>query len=144
MRSPQTGFTLIEVMIALIIASLGLAAIGVALHQHSDTSRKLRDSTLAMFIASNEIAELRVNGRFPDVGRSTRDVEYSQREWLVVTVIQETGIEGLRRVNVSVAEAAAPERQLRVVTGFLSQLPAPPVSAVPNFESLGTRTGETS
>ncbi|MFK8053524.1 MAG: type II secretion system minor pseudopilin GspI [Woeseiaceae bacterium] len=143
MRSNK-GFTLVEVMVALVIAALGLTAIAVSLQQHADTSRKLRDQTLALFIASNAIAEIRLEGGFPDVGRSTDEVTFANREWIVVTVIQESGIEGLRRTDVSVAEKDNPDRNLRTVAGFVSRLPTLPAATIPGYASLDTVSGEES
>lgn len=143
MSNQQKGFTLVEVMVALVIASLGLTAIGVSLQQHTDTSRKLRDQTMALFIASNAIAELRIEGSFPDVGTSTREVTFADREWLIVTSIQETGIEGLRRADVGVAEKVKPDRTLRTVAGFVSSSATLPSSSIPGFSGLDTVAGET-
>ena len=138
----QRGFTLIEVMVALIIASLGLTAVAVALQQHTDNARRLRDRTLAMYVASNAIAELRLNAAFPDVGRTTDDVEFAGRSWQVETVITESGVEGLRRADVTISDAESPDVRIRTVLGFVSNRPPLPSSAMPTYVDLGEPTGE--
>ena len=141
-RHGQRGFTLIEVMIALVIASLGLTAVAVSLQQHTDNARRLRDRTLAMYVASNAITELRLNAAFPDVGRTTDETRFADRDWQVVTVVAESGIEGLRRVDVTVSEAEAPDAPIRTVAGFVSNRQPLAGAAVPSFDDLGRPEGE--
>ncbi|MEN7341884.1 MAG: type II secretion system minor pseudopilin GspI [Pseudomonadota bacterium] len=138
----QYGFTLIEVMISLVIASLALVALTTRLQLDTDTSVKLENNTMAMFIASNTIAELRISGAFPDTGRSTSDLEFASREWLVTTTVEETGIEGLRRAVVTVADSGRPDVNIRTAVGFLSQVPVPQSSLAPRFDGLQTPQGQ--
>lgn len=141
-RGGQRGFTLIEVMIALVIASLGLTAVAVSLQQHTDNARRLRDRTLALYVASNAITELRLNAAFPEVGRSTDETTFAERRWQLETVIAESGIEGLRRIDVTVSDANTPDSAIRTVAGFVSNRTAPAPSAVPSFGDLGVPEGE--
>lgn len=143
-RRRQHGFTLLEIMVALVIASLGLAAVSVALQKHASDSGKMRDRTLALYVASNAIAELRLEGGYPDVGRSTNEVTFANRDWLVVTVIQESGIDGLRRIDVTVADNLNPERNIRTVAGFISRNATLPGNSVPNFSTLASAPGSSS
>lgn len=141
-QTRDAGFTLVEVMIALTIAALGLAAIAVSLQQNIATAARLRDRTMALYIASNTIAELRLNAAFPDVGRSTDEVDFGDREWLVVTTVQESGIEGLRRTDVAVADSTQPDLIIRTTTGFVAQRAALPSAAKPSFSTGVERLGE--
>jgi len=54
------GFTLVEVLVALVVVALGLAALMVAVQGAARTSGYLRDKTLAQWIALNRIAEVRL------------------------------------------------------------------------------------
>jgi prepilin-type N-terminal cleavage/methylation domain-containing protein len=54
------GFTLVEVLVALVVVALGLAALMVAVQGAARTSGYLRDKTLAQWIALNRIAEVRI------------------------------------------------------------------------------------
>lgn len=136
------GFTLIEVMVALVIASLGLTAVAVSLQQHTDNARRLRDRTLALYVASNAIAELRLNAAFPDVGRTTDTTTFADRDWRVETVVAESGIEGLRRVDVTISDDQTPDIAVRTVAGFVSSRASLPAAAVPSFDDLGQPDGE--
>jgi general secretion pathway protein I len=115
------GFTLLEVMVALAIVSIGLIAAfnGVIQMAHSTTT--LRERAFADWIAMNQITEIRVGGEFPDVGRFDGDVEFAGRDWRWEAEIQETGLEGLRRVDVAVAYIESPDQPVTLMTGFISR-----------------------
>ncbi|MEL6870191.1 MAG: type II secretion system minor pseudopilin GspI [Pseudomonadota bacterium] len=132
----ERGFTLVEVLVALVVAAVGISAVAVAMSQHADNTRRLRDATLAAFIAGNTLTILRMSADAPDVGRTTEEVEYAQRDWLVTTVIQESGIPSLLRADVSVADARKPDRTLRTINGFLAEAAPLPVNARPSFSAL--------
>jgi len=122
------GFTLVEVLIALAVASLGLSAVLAMGTQSIDTSRSLRDRTLALYVGLNEITELRLSGEFPDPGRSNGETEMADRLWRWEYVISETGVESLRRIDIAVALAERPEDVVRNVSGFIGE-PGPPGAA---------------
>jgi general secretion pathway protein I len=119
------GFTLVEVLIALAVASLGLSAVLAMGTQSIDTSRSLRDRTLALYVGLNEITELRLSGEFPDPGRSNGETEMADRLWRWEYVISETGVESLRRIDIAVSLAERPEDVVRNVSGFIGE-PGPP------------------
>ena len=122
------GFTLVEVLIALAVASLGLSAVLAMGTQSIDTSRSLRDRTLALYVGLNEITELRLSGEFPDPGRSNGETEMADRLWRWEYVISETGVESLRRIDVAVSLADQPDQVIRNVSGFIGE-PVPPGAA---------------
>ena len=66
----DAGFTLIEVMVALAIVAISLAAGSRAASAVVDTSQRLSDVVLAQWCADNELVELRVSGQFPAVGKT--------------------------------------------------------------------------
>lgn len=132
----QGGFTLIEVMVAFAIAVAGLTVVATSMQQHIASAQKLRDRTMAMYVASNALSERRLNGEFPDVGRSTDEVTFAERRWQVETAILETGIEGLRRIDVSVATIERSDERIGGVSGFVSNRPPVQASALPGYINL--------
>ena len=123
-RRPGTGFTLIEVMVALVIVSLALAGIAASMGQMIDTANTMRDRTFASWIAQNQIAEMRLAGVIPEVGESSDEVDYANTTWLWTADVSETGVENLIKVEVSVSYAGSDDR-IRQVTGFIGE-PVPP------------------
>lgn len=123
-RRRETGFTLIEVMVALVIVSLALAGVAASMGQMIDTANTMRDRTFASWIAQNKIAEMRLAGVVPEVGESSGEVDYANAAWAWTANVSETGVENLLKVDVTVSYAGfdAPVRQ---VTGFIGEPVAP-------------------
>ncbi|MDJ0700534.1 MAG: type II secretion system minor pseudopilin GspI [Woeseiaceae bacterium] len=116
--SPAGGFTLIEVLVALAIVSISLLSVAAAMNQMIDAANSLRDRTYADWIAQNKIVEIRLSGVEPEAGSSSGEIEYASVDWSWRSVISETGVEDLYRVDVSVSLAGT-DYDLRTVTGFV-------------------------
>jgi general secretion pathway protein I len=96
------GFTLVEVLVALMIVALGLGALMVAVNGTARTSSYLRDKTLAQWIALNRLAEVRLNvtkfGQNTDAG----ELDFANRKWHYDTRYFDTSIGTMKRVVVRV------------------------------------------
>ena len=75
------GFTLLEVMVALVIISLALAGVAGSMGQMIDTANTMRDRTYASWIAQNKITELRLSGILPEVGETSGEEDYANTTW---------------------------------------------------------------
>lgn len=117
------GFTLLEVLVAVSIVGLSLAAVVATMGQMIDSGNAMRERTYAAWIAQNRITEIRVRPVLPEVGNSTGTVEYANTEWTWRAVIAETGVTDLYRIDVSVSLADDGD-PIRTVTGFVGP-PAP-------------------
>jgi general secretion pathway protein I len=126
------GFTLIEVLVALAIAALGLAA---ALSVVTNTARNvnyLRDKTLASWIALNQLATVRLSLQLPAVDKTDGDVDYANDKWKWVQTVTQTDVPGLRRIDIAVRRATDPaEAPITTLTGFVgrTQVQSAPSSA---------------
>ena len=114
------GFTLVEVMVALVIAALGLAAVAASVSQMVDAGYTMRQRTYASWIAQNKIAELRLANVLPDVSESSGETDFVGREWSWQATISETGVDNLYRVDVQVGLRDGDEN-IRTVTGFIGE-----------------------
>ncbi len=123
-RRSTNGFTLIEVMVALVIVSLALAGVAASMGQMIDTANTMRDRTFASWIAQNQIAELRLAGVIPEVGESSGEVDFANISWAWTADVSETGVENLLKVEVAVSYAGFDE-PVRQVTGFIGEPVAP-------------------
>ena len=116
----HAGFTLIEVMVALAIAGLSLAAVAASISQMIDAGSAMQERTYASWIGQNKIAELRLANEVPEVSSSSGEIEFAALEWAWRATISETGVENLFRVDVEVSYAGADD-VIRTVTGFIGE-----------------------
>ena len=123
LRRPS-GFTLLEVMVALVIISLALAGVAGSMGQMIDTANTMRDRTYASWIAQNKITEMRLSAALPEVGESSGEEDYANTTWAWSAEVSETGIENLMKVDVAVSYPGADE-PVRLVTGFIGEPVAP-------------------
>lgn len=120
-RRGSRGFTLLEVMVALAIVSIGLIAAFNAVIQMAHSTAVLRERALADWIAMNEITTIRISGNFPDVGSFDGDAEFAGLEWRWEANISETGVADLRRIDLSVAHEDRPDEPVTIVSGFVAR-----------------------
>ncbi len=120
------GFTLLEVLVALVIVSLGMIAVFGQLNQMLSASGRLRDKTLAHWIAVDQITELQAIHAYPKVGERSDEVDMARTTWSYTVKTSQIGDLAMRRVDVTVAFADTPERILAEVSGFI----APPQQGI--------------
>ncbi len=104
-RGAQTGFTLLEVLVAMTVLALALGAIIKAGGQSASNLVYLRDKTVAGWVAENQIAERLLLPDWPPLGEDSGSEEMVGREWRWKVVVQGTTDEDLRRIDVTVAGA---------------------------------------
>ena len=97
----QCGFTLIEVLVALAIVAVGMAAVLSTLTSSADTVTYLRDKTFSTWVALNQIATTRLSVQTPS-GNSDGDVDFAGRKWHWRQVVTATQVPGMARIDVSV------------------------------------------
>jgi general secretion pathway protein I len=119
-RSAARGFTLLEVMAALVIVSLGMLGVIEAIGQTASNSTLMRDRTIAHWIAMNRLTEVRLETRAPNIAKTSDEVEMAGRSWRWTMEVSETPIESMRRIDIRVSEAEVEddERTIASVTGF--------------------------
>ncbi len=118
----RRGFTLIEVLVALAIAAIGLAAVLSVVTNSSRNAVYLRDKIYASWIAQNRITELRLQQTLPSVDKTNGELEYVNRKWKWEQTVTQTDVPGMRRIDVAVRFAEAPADQaIATVTGFVGR-----------------------
>ncbi len=75
------GFTLLEVLVALAVLAIALAAIIRGVSANAFNSAYLRDRTFAHWVAENRLAELQVDRTWPGAGESKGTAMMAGREW---------------------------------------------------------------
>lgn len=122
------GFTLVEVLVALVIVALGLTALMVAVSGTARTSGFLRDKTLAQWIALNRLSEVRLNVTKFGQNTDTGELDFGNRKWHYDTRYFDTSIATMKRVVVRVYLGAAKTKSNPVAqaVGFTSASLASP------------------
>lgn len=122
------GFTLLEVLVALVIVGMGMMAVFTQLNQSLSAASRLRDKTLANWVAVDRITEIRVTGEYPKVGRREDEVEMANTVWAYAIDVSQVD-ENLRRLDVTVSFADTPDEILAEVAGFVAPAEqTPPVT----------------
>ena len=125
------GFTLIEVIVALVVVSLGMLGVITAVSQTASNSGYLRDKTLAHWIAMNRLTEVRLQKSAPAVDKSSDEVEMGNRRWKWTMNVTQTPVETIRRIEITVRPEGAKEgSSLASVSGFYGAAVAPPGTAL--------------
>ncbi|WP_397473376.1 type II secretion system minor pseudopilin GspI [Pusillimonas sp.] len=101
-RARQDGFTLIEVLVALAIAGVALAACVRALGVGATGVRAMQERSLAQQAAQNFMAEIRLQAVFPAVGRRTQPCPQGPLGFQCEQVVQATPNPDFRRLTVRV------------------------------------------
>ncbi|MGB5717605.1 MAG: type II secretion system minor pseudopilin GspI [Gammaproteobacteria bacterium] len=121
--SRVSGFTLLEVLVALAVLALSMGAAIKAVSDYTNNQAYLRDRTIAIWVARNVLVRFQVENEWPDVGERKGTEEMGNREWRWLGVISQTDEAELRRLDVKVfaLESEDDELPISVLSGFLVQ-----------------------
>lgn len=117
----QVGFTLVEVLVAMVVVALGIGALLATLSSAADTVGRLRQRSLAQWIALNRISEVRLDNSRPGTGSTSGDVEYAGSKWVWQQEITEQDVEGILRIDVAVAPAGTTAGRTVTASGAASK-----------------------
>lgn len=104
MISKSRGFTLLEVMIALLVFGLIATAAAHVGSNYIASYERVRDKTLAGWIADNRINELRLQNNLPSISENSDDLDFGPFRWQVTTAVIGTPEPTMRRIEVTVAK----------------------------------------
>lgn len=127
MFKPARGFTLLEVMIALAVFAIAAMALQKTTSEQLSATARLKDKTFAHWVAMNRITELQVSNAFPEIGRGESQAQMAGREWKVLTTVEGSPVDGVRRIVVDVSEATDEFGEespiVTSLTAYISQQP---------------------
>ncbi len=111
---PFSGFTLVEVLVALAITAIALVAGLKATAALSRNAERQGAVLLAQLCAENKLTELRLARQLPGVGEVTSDCAQAGRTLQVTQTVRPTPNPNFRRVDAAVSEGGV--LIVRVVT----------------------------
>lgn len=114
----SAGFTLLEVLVALAVVAIAVAALGQAGSRALDSQAELEARTLALWVADNALAELRLEGTAAP-GQRSGEAEMGERDWRWEMLIEPAPGGELLRVDVAVYGDDDDASPVVMHTGFL-------------------------
>jgi len=114
------GFTLIEILVALSVLAIALAATARSLGAATDTTAALRDRALARWVGEDYLSTLELQRAWPDLDVKEGDAEMGGRAFRWRQETTPSPAARMRRVEVSVFLPGTNSPLVRL-SGFLEQ-----------------------
>ena len=116
-----TGFTLIEVMVALSIFALAGTAILKAASEHLSSIGQIESVTFANWVASNRLNQLQLETTWPPKNNVKGNMEMADRTWYWKQTVTKTNDDDLRSVTIFVGEDKTYNDSVTSVTTFVAK-----------------------
>lgn len=122
--SNQQGFTLLEILVALTIMTLGLAALWKSLSQSIEVTERLPQSVVARWVAQNRLTLRQAQSEWPPTRTFSGFEEMGGRTWYWQEKIEAGEQALLRRITVRVSlEEKSPA--IYILEGFVARPRSP-------------------
>ncbi|GAB3357093.1 type II secretion system minor pseudopilin GspI [Giesbergeria sinuosa] len=112
-----SGFTLVEVLVALAIVAVALMAGLQASSALTRNAQRQSDILLAQLCAENELVKTRLSRQMPAIGDSTQSCEQAGRTLTVAVAVRPTPNPTFRRVDAQVLDGSTPVLRLSTIVG---------------------------
>lgn len=119
--SRQRGFTLLEILAALAIVAIGVAAVTRTVQGSAGIARQAEERTVATWVAANQLAELRLSRQWPAVRQSDHRAALAGRTWQVRRKVIATPDPELLRVDIEVFADEKRTTPLAFLFGYLAR-----------------------
>jgi general secretion pathway protein I len=120
--SRQSGFSLIEVIVALVVLTLSLSALIDSASSAASNTSHLQNKAFAHWVALNQMAEFRLQKQWPEIGTQEGKAELAEQQWEWLSTTQKTPEKTMRRIDIRVRKAGDPkDSSVTLLTGFLRQ-----------------------
>ena len=99
MNKKNTGFTLVEILVALTILAITMGAYLRQLDAQITQTHTIRNRTLAHWAGQNHLANMRIEQQWPSLGKQTFSSIQGQQEWQIQQQVSSTPNAQLKRVE---------------------------------------------
>lgn len=117
----QRGFTLLEILMALVFIALPMAAIVQAVGNYVYDASYLKQKTIAHWVAMNKLTELQVTRQWPNTGDADGTTLMVGEAWHWQYSVSNTPEATMRRVDIEVAAPGDKEAILTTLTAYLGK-----------------------
>jgi general secretion pathway protein I len=115
------GFTLIEVLVALAILAVALAAAVRSATVAVDGTLEMRERLLAGWIAQDRLASYAVQPLWPEVGTRSGNAQQAGVEFAWRETVSGTPNPRFRRVEIQVFSPRAPDHSVATLVGYAAR-----------------------
>ena len=115
------GFTLLEVLVALAILAVTLAAVTRAANLMVDSASGVKQRTLATWVAQNQLAQHTARADWPETGIKTGTAEQAGVPFDWEERVSGTPNAAFRRMEIRVYAPGHPDRYLAQLVGYLGR-----------------------
>lgn len=116
----SNGFTLLEVMVALVIIAVTLGAIVDSNTSSTRNAGHLKNKTIALLVANNQLIRTRISKKWPRVSKTTGEEVSANQEWYWKQKVTATDDPLLRRIDINVSLNNDRDFVLYHLTGFMA------------------------
>jgi len=120
-RPATRAFTLVEVLVALAILAVALAAGFRSVAQTAASATTLKARTLALWVAENRLAAAQLESPAPAIGEREGVQDQAGASFAWHEAVVSTPNPAFRRIEISVAESARPDYALARLVGYIGQ-----------------------
>ena len=119
--APHHGFTLVEVLVALAIVAIALAAGFRSVAQSAESATALKARTLALWVAQNRLAAAQLETPGPAIGERDGGEVQAGVSFAWHETVLATPNPAFRRVEIAVAEASRSDYVLARLVGYVGR-----------------------
>jgi len=130
----KQGFTLIEVMVALTIIAIALSSLIKASGNHTYSASYLKNKTLAHYVAMNEVSQLQIDKKWPDLGIKHGSAEMASIEWFWTREVNRTTSDNIHHVKFTIFADEDNRKNLTQIQVYIAN-PAKAPSLTSNGQS---------
>src|SRR3569833_4319360 len=135
-----SGYTLIEILVALAIIATAVAAVVAGVSGYVNNAAYLRDRTVAQWVVSNKIAEMQLATEWPSPGKRRGEALMADHEWSWQVNVSTTDDPDVLRLDVSAYPDKRSQTALADAVAYLSR-PAPVTPGVTPCRYAAARPG---
>ncbi len=118
---PKRGFTLLEVLIAMVIFGTTVAFLLRNINDQQRVHTDISIKTIAHWVALNKMAQTRMDGSWPNTGVTRGDMEMRDHKWFWLQTVSKTTEEELRQVEVEIRYEESDELATTRFIGFIAK-----------------------
>ncbi|MGE6650390.1 type II secretion system minor pseudopilin GspI [Shewanella colwelliana] len=119
MKHNLQGMTLLEVIVALAVFAIAAVSITKSLGDQIANMPILEERTLAQWVASNQMVDARLEGKFPELGKKEGSVDLADKEWFWRKEVIKTTDDNFRMIRISVSDDERYGRIIAQVSSYV-------------------------